>query len=47
MLSETALNLRSSALSEISKYVDEKTLKLGNEGNKQRFINFLDEILST
>lgn len=42
VINETAASLKSSVLDDIASIMDEETLKLGNQGNKTRFTNFLD-----
>lgn len=41
-INEAAASFKSSVLDEIAAIMDEETLRLGNDGNKTRFTNFLD-----
>ena len=47
VINETAANIQKSAAEEISKICDEDTLKLGNDGNRARFANFLIQLFDT
>lgn len=48
MINETASSIQKSAFEEIAKcYIDECTLKLGNEGNRTRFTNFLVQLFDS
>ena len=41
IINETASSIKNSTLDDIARIIDEDTLRLGNEGNRARFTNFL------
>lgn len=47
MLGQSHLEVRQNALSDIAKFVDKDTMKQGNEGNRFRFMKFLDQVFET
>ncbi len=47
MLSQSHYEVRQNALSDIAKFVDKDTMKQGNEGNRLRFMKFLDQAFET
>jgi hypothetical protein len=42
MLSQTQYEVKQNAISDIAKFVDKDTMKLGNDGNRFRFMKFLE-----
>ncbi|TNV86733.1 hypothetical protein FGO68_gene2111 [Halteria grandinella] len=44
VINETAASIQKNAVEEISRYCDQDTLRLGNDGNKARFTNFLIQL---
>ena len=47
MLSQTQYEVKQNAISDIAKFVDKETMKTGNEGNRFRFMKFLDQLFET
>ena len=41
IINETSSSIKNSTLDDIARIIDEDTLRLGNEGNRARFTNFL------
>ncbi len=44
MLSNESYNVKQNAISDIAKFVDPETIKQGHDGNRFRFMRFLDQL---